>query len=147
MGAKPRRRDAWGRFLPERRIDVAAVRADYLGRTLSNEQIIEKHGISLSALHRLVVAEHWEPRAPRRIDPNDLAMRMLGLLENQVLYLEDNMTKVGATEAAVLGKLAMTLDKLIEIRRAENRYPRRAAEEIEGLRSKIAERLAELNAG
>jgi hypothetical protein len=147
--AATRPRDEKGRFLAGPPVDLDAARADYEAGGLKLPEIAEKYRISQSALHRLTVAGRWVPRAPRRVDPNDLVMRMLDVLGTQLGILEkaDMKDKNVAAEAAVLGRLATTLDKLIEMKRAEaKRQPRAQSNEMAALREKIAERIAELNA-
>ena len=146
--AATRPRDDKGRFLAGPPVDREAARADYEAGELTLPQIARKHRTSLSSLHRLQVAGGWAPRAPHRVDPNDLVMRMLNVLSTQLGSLEKAAMgdKNVAAEAAVLGKLATTLDRLIEMKRAEaKRQPRAQSSEMAALREKIAERIAELN--
>ena len=141
------RRDALGRFAARPVDDVEAIRRDYEESNKTRAQICADHNISPPALQRVITQGIWRRRAPRRVDPNDLMMRMFVVLGDQLTSLEKDMTKSGTAEAAVLGKLATTLDRLIAIKRAEAKHqPRQQSREIDELRSKIAERIAELNA-
>ena len=145
-----RKRDAIGRFTSPAgvEVDVEAVRADYEANVASVAEVAIKHAISASALQRLVVRHGWTPRAPHRVNPNDLLMRMFEALDTQMRDLETTMTDAGTSHAAMLSKLVTTLDKLIEIKDAEpgkRRASKRPSKVIDTLRSKIADRIAELN--
>jgi len=122
---------------------------DYEAGLLPLADVAIKHSISASTLHRLVVQGGWTPRAPHRIDPNDLIMRMFSALDAQMRDLETTMKDASGSHAGMLAKLVTTLDKLIEIKDAEARkryHGGRASKEVNELRAKIAERIAELNA-
>ena len=72
---------------------------------------------------------------------------MFRLLERQIKQLEENMTQTGEKEVAVLGKLASTLEKLIDIDNAElerSRTAHRSARKCSNLRNKLAQRIAQL---
>ena len=81
MAPTPRRRAANGRFAADAPADLGAIRADYEAGVLSITDLCIRHSISASAVHRLVVTHGWKPRAPHRIDPGDLIMRMFALLD------------------------------------------------------------------
>lgn len=147
-GRTARKRDALGRFAGQVAVNLEALHADYAARELTNQDVAIKHRISASTLHRYVVTLGWTPRAPHRIDPNDLVMRMFTALEAQMQDLETTMTTAGGSHAAILSKLVSTLDKLIVIKDAEaqkRRSSTRSSKVIEDLRSKIADRIAEFN--
>ena len=59
---------------------------------------------------------------------------MFRLLERQIIQLERDMDKTGEKEVAVLGKLASTLEKLIEIDRAERPQPPTRHKDMQELR-------------
>jgi hypothetical protein len=143
-----RQREANGRFAKEPGVDPELVRSDYEGNDLPLLDVALKHGISLSAIQRMVVGNGWRPRAPHRIDPNDLIVRMFAALDRQMRELEVTDMLTQGTQAGVLAKLVSTLDKLIEIKDAEARKRKdgqRTSRQVQQLRAKIAERIAELN--
>lgn len=145
---QPRQRSANGRFLKEPAAEQEQVRRDYEANRLPLPDVALKHGISLSAIHRMVVQNGWRPRAPHRIDPSDLIMRMFAALEMQMRELETMEMKTQGAQAGVLAKLVSTLDKLIEIKDAEagkRRSSTRSSKVIDELRAKLADRLAEFN--
>ena len=97
----------------------------------------------------MVVQNGWTPRAPHRIDPNDLVMRMFSALDTQLRDLETTTMDGNNSQAGMLARLVTTLDRLIEIKEVERRKRRsdgQASKEVTELRAKIAERIAELNA-
>ena len=144
-----RRREPNGRFASGTKPDLDVVRADYESGTLAIAEVAIKHSISASTLHRYVVQLGWTPRAPHRIDPNDLIMRMFSALDAQMRDLETTMKDANGSHAGMLAKLVTTLDKLIEIKDAEARKRRKgghASKEVSELRAKIAARIEELNA-
>lgn len=143
-----RLRGANGRFLRRGEIDHEAIRPDYEGDTLTVVQVAIKHRVSASTIHRLVVQHGWTPRAPHRIDPNDLIMRMFAALDAQMRDLESTMIDTNSAQVGMLNKLVATLDKLIEIKEVEasrNRRRGKPSAKVAELRSRIAERIAELN--
>ena len=143
-----RQREANGRFAREGVIDPELVRTDYEANVLPLPDVALKHGISLSAIHRMVVGNGWRPRAPHRIDPTDLITRMFAALDTQMRELEVMEMTTQGTQAGVLAKLVSTLDKLIEIKDAEGRKRKdgqRPSRQVNALRAKLAERIAELN--
>ena len=149
LDIKTRRRDARGRFLGEGRANREAVKIDYEANVLTTNEVAIKHSISASSLHRMVVQNGWTPRAPHRIDPNDLVMRMFSALDTQLRDLETTTMDGNNSQAGMLARLVTTLDRLIEIKEVERRKRRsdgQASKEVTELRAKIAERIAELNA-
>jgi hypothetical protein len=111
-------------------------------------EVAIKHRVSASTIHRLVVQYGWTPRAPHRIDPNDLIMRMFAALDAQMRDLESTMTDTNTAQVGMLSKLVATLDRLIEIKEVEasrNRRRSKPSAKVAELRSRIAERIAELN--
>jgi len=142
---RSRKRDAHGRFVADTAADIGVVHRDYDDLTLTTNEVCIRNAISASTLHRLVRQYHWTPRAPHRIDPNDLVQRMLEMVEIQIADMETTMTQAGSAEATTLGKLVTTLDRLILIKNAQAKRPRTASKEVRDLRAKLADRIAELN--
>jgi hypothetical protein len=142
-----RHKDARGRFLLETdAVDWSAVQAAYEGDSESIPDICGRFNISRSTLHRAVVRFGWRPRQPRRIDRRNVIMRMFRMLDSQIRNLEQNMTKAGDGEAALLGKLVTTLDKLIELQERERgrHSSRSAAGTMTDIKSRLIERIEEL---
>ncbi len=122
----------------------AAVREDYEAPLLTRREIIDKHGVVASTIQQWARAECWQMRQPHRIDPNDLVGRMLGLLDRQIADLETAMMN-GATEVAMLSKLVTTLDRVIALKDRTGKAQASPSRRVQTLRTRIADRLAELN--
>lgn len=130
------------------RSDPEAVHKDYDNHELSLIEVADKHKMSLSSLNRMRIKFGWKQRQARNIDPNDLLMRMFGILETQTIHMEKYMVRAGSTESAVLGRLVVTLDRLIVIKnKATKSHPSRRlrARDIDALRIQIADRVDELS--
>jgi hypothetical protein len=90
------------------------------------------------------------PRHPHRaIDRGAIIGRMFRLLDRQIIQLEHDMTSTGEKEVAVLGKLASTLEKLIDIDNAETagQPARGPGKDMRDLRNKLAARIEQLKRG
>lgn len=78
---------------------------------------------------------------------------MFRVLEKQVMDLEMEMTEMtrasrrsGGKEVVLLGKLATTLDKLMDLdgRAGEGRRTRQRTKEMQDIRNKLIERIEQL---
>jgi hypothetical protein len=126
-------------------VDWEAVRIDYEAKVLPVRQVAEQHGVAQWAMLHKAKAEGWKPRSvSRSVDRAGIIARMFRLLERQIIQLERDMDKTGEKEVAVLGKLASTLEKLIEIDRAERPQPPTRHKDMQELRDKLALRIAQL---
>jgi hypothetical protein len=127
-------------------VDWAAVRAEYETGEETLAVIAARHGITPSALSWRAKKQLWLSRyRTGNVDRPQIIKRMFRVLELQVLALEGNMEKTGEKEVAVLGKLASTLEKLIDIDNAATAVkPRAQRKDIEELRNKLAQRIAQL---
>lgn len=103
-------------------------------------------GISRSSLRQAAIAFEWRLRRPRVIDRTDVIERLFRLLDRQVRNLETDMSKAGPNEAAVLGRLVNSLDKLITIRDANTakRHPTRSAREMSDIKARLIARIEQL---
>ena len=127
---------------------VEAIRLDYDDRTIPIDDVCSRNAISRAQLYALIREERWPRRSPRRVDKHDLTQRLLIILEDEIAKLEEMMADMERDQSVVLGKLSVTLDRLIAIDRATapQRRPARDSKMIEDIRAKVAERLAQLNA-
>lgn len=141
-----RKRDEWGRFTVEHNAEFwPRVRQDYEQSHLTIAQMSVKHEVSQSTILQRAHDENWVRRRPRKIDPNDLVMRMLDLLDRQMVQLENDMNE-GSTEVAMLTKVAATLDKVLLLKdRTAGEELAASSKEADELRARIAERIRELN--
>lgn len=132
-------------------VDWGAVRADYEDRTVMVKAICASYCTTVSALYWRKNKEHWTPRrATRSADRQAIIGRMFRLLLRQVKHLEGRDVKeTGEKEVAVLGKLASTLEKLIDIDDAAAEPPKPAVQQrdMKELRHRLAIRIAQLKSG
>lgn len=137
----------WRRDINSEELDI--LRTVYEANEETVLTICERHRISKTRLRKLVIAHGWRPRSPRRIDPRDIIGRLFRLLDAQITEMEQNMTKASAGEAAVLGRLVATLDKLIGMKNAETaaRPKARRTKEISDIKAKLIERIEQLKRG
>jgi hypothetical protein len=133
--------------LPAR--DWAVIRPEYEGDGGTLEEIAARHHTSVRTLLRHAKEEGWLPRsAKRRVDRSAIIVRMFRVLERQIIFLDKDMKQSGEKEAAVLGKLASTLEKLIDIDNAASPgTPAVQQHDMKELRHKLARRIAQLRAG
>ncbi|MHB1104224.1 MAG: hypothetical protein ACYC0C_15925 [Devosia sp.] len=126
-------------------IDWDAARLDYESDALTTIGICRKYGIGhdVLAVHARRAKWHGEHRSGG-MDRSILIRQLFGVLEKQIKHLEGvDMTTTGEKEVAVLGKLAATLEKLIEIDgKATTKKPGAAqTKEMQDLRDKLVKRI------
>ena len=146
MSGRTLLRDALGHFVPLYDAAFRArVRTDYETSNLLLREITEKYRISATTIQDWVQAEGWVMRQPHHgVDPNNLVSRMLGLLDKQIAELEIVM-KNGTPEVAMLSKLVTTLDRVLALKERSAKVEKEPSRRVLTLRTKIADRLAELN--
>ncbi|RYE81805.1 MAG: hypothetical protein EOP19_17810 [Hyphomicrobiales bacterium] len=117
---------------------------DYLYARLTIAAICRKYGVSRGELLQRAVRHKWKTLRTDDTDREILIGMMLGVLEQQIGHLEKTeMTQTGDKEVAVLGKLATTLEKLIDIE-DKSRAPAGTGENMQELRNKLARRIENL---
>ena len=117
---------------------------DYYWGRITIPAICRKHGISRGELLQRAARHKWKTLRTHFTDRVILIGMMLGVLEQQIGHLEEvNMTRTGDKEVAVLGKLATTLEKLIDIE-DKSKAPAGAGENMQELRNKLARRIENL---
>ena len=120
------------------------VAEDYRWGRLTIPAMCRKHGIARNELLQRASKHKWKTLRDAGTDREILIGMMLGVLEQQIGHLETiEMTQTGEKEVAVLGKLATTLEKLIDI---EDRSKPRvgAGENMQEIRNKLAQRIENL---
>lgn len=128
--------------------DWAAIRVDVELGAMTYNAICRKHRVSRGELLRRIRDNRWSVA-----ERDDLASRRI-MIDGLFWALERQIDKLGETElgqdvskeAAVLHRLATTLEKLIEIDTASTgrKLNPRESREMTQLKTKIAERLDEL---
>jgi hypothetical protein len=122
--------------------DIAA--QDYYWGRLTIPAICRKHKTTRNELLQRAARHKWKTLRDDTTDRVILIGMMLGVLEQQIGHLETvEMTQTGDKEVAVLGKLATTLEKLIDIE-DKSRAPAGAGENMQDIRNKLAQRIANL---
>jgi hypothetical protein len=131
-------------------IDWQAVRAEYESGQGTVAAISARHHTTPKTLHNRATAGGWLRRNTRlEIDRASIIGRMFHLLERQMMQLEENMKEIGDKEVTVLGKLASTLERLIDIDNADRGATAGKVErqDMKELRHKLAQRIAQLKRG
>lgn len=136
--------------------DWHAVRADYDDGMLLAE-LYGKHRISSSQLSGRITKEAWPRRNRSRVvDRPMIITRMFRVLERQVVDLEMEMAEMtrnakrsGDKEVVLLGKLASTLDKLmdLDVRAGEGRRTKTRTKAMQDIHHKLIERIEQLKRG
>jgi len=127
---------------PEPNWDLVAV--DYLYDHMTIPALCRRHRISRGELLRRAARHKWKTLRQHDTDRLILINEMLGVLELQIGHLEEaKMTQTGEKEVAVLGKLATTLEKLIDIE-DKSKAPAGTGENMQELRNKLARRIENL---
>lgn len=129
--------------------DWGVIRLDYEGEGQTIREIAAHHHVSTRSLYKHAAEEGWRRRnAHRQVDRSAIITRMFRVLERQIISLDNNMKQTGEKEVAVLGKLASTLEKLIDIdNAAAPPNPVVQQHDMKELRHKLARRIAQLKAG
>ena len=130
--------------------ELEELRSFYEGNVEPVKWICERHGIGRTALHKLVLRHGWRQRHPRRINRSDVIERLMRLLDQQIRQLEETPANAGAGVATALSRLVNSLEKLIEMKRAEaSRRPerRRRPKEISDIKARLIERIEQLKRG
>lgn len=131
--------------------DWPAIRADYEDGEKSLKALAAEHKTTVAAIRARARRKLWSNwRRTGRVDRAHIIARMFHVIETQVIALEEHTKSAGDKEAAVLGRLANTLDKLIEIEtaaRIDNKPAGAAGRDMKELRDKLAERIAQLKRG
>ncbi|MDB5507332.1 MAG: hypothetical protein JWR75_1970 [Devosia sp.] len=126
---------------------VREVRHDYERGIGTRSEICEKFLITMNQLKWLVKREDWQRRSIHRVTARkQIIKRLFRILDHNLKHLESKMKTAGSPEVAMLGSLATTLGKLIELDTARQKSPRAksATKDIEALRRQIARRIDDL---
>jgi hypothetical protein len=127
-----------------------AVRKDFESDGLTDAGLCRKHNVDHDELWQHARKNKWRTEHRENgLDRIILIRLLFGLLERHIQKLEKvEMTEVSEKEAAVLGKLVSTMDKLIEIEGRTGRTTGpRETREMQDLRNKLARRIDRLKQG
>lgn len=122
--------------------DTVAI--DYQTGHLTLPALCRKHGITRSTLLLRATRHKWRTLRTEDTDRLILIDMLFGALERQIAHLETvEMTRTGDKEVVVLGKLAATLEKLVDIE-DRSKAPAGSGENMKELRIKLARRIENL---
>lgn len=127
-------------------VDWVAVRIAYEARDETEVQIRQRFSITEGKLRRRREKEHWIKRSARTIERGTLVMAMMRVLARQITILEKQMTGPIDKEATLLGTMAKTLEKLMELEKADAAQ-RPTQKDLTDLRNKVAKRIEQLTRG
>jgi hypothetical protein len=125
----------------------APIQADYETGSETLDAVVEKYDITKGALMWRAKTHVWRRRNKRMgASGPSLLARLFRLLERQVFQLESETSPMSDKEAAMLGRVAATLEKLMQIENASAspKAPKPHSKDLEELRKKVARRFEEL---
>lgn len=127
--------------------DWEAIRAEYEDRKVTVTDLMVRHKISRTRLYGEAARRGWKLRRPGAVaSRRTLIYRMRRMLELQIAHMEMHMTGFDEKEVALLGNMARTLEKLVELdekgqtKKSENKR----SKEMTQLRKKLADRIDHL---
>ena len=100
-------------------VDWAAVQLDYEQRNGSLSEICARFGITEAQMRFRRERHGWNLRNDWHLRTGPLINRMMRVLDGQVRALEKQMTEPVDKNAALLGIMTKTLEKLIELDTAQ----------------------------
>lgn len=125
-------------------VDWAAVQLDYEQVNGSLPQICERHGISEAQLRYRRERHGWTMRNDWSLRIAPLINRMMRVLDGHVRQLEKQMTDPVDKNAALLGTMTKTLEKLIEINAGQQAIKPTRQKEMSDIRNKLVARIEQL---
>ncbi len=125
---------------------IEAVRIDYRADEISLVAMQKKHHLTESRLKWMIEQQGWPRRSPKPLGRARIIARMFRLLEWQIDYLETNMKTTGEKEVTVLGRLAGTLGRLIDIenKAGKSKPSARQARDMLDIRNRLIKRIEQL---
>jgi uncharacterized membrane protein YgaE (UPF0421/DUF939 family) len=124
-------------------VDWLAIRIAYEARDCTEEELRRQHGVTEGQIRYRREKENWVKRSTRKIERGTLITRMMSVLARQVSILERQMNGQIDKEAALLGTMTKTLEKLMELERADAAQ-RPSQKDLTELRAKVAKRIEQL---
>jgi hypothetical protein len=126
-----------------RQVDWAAVRIAYEARDSTEAEIRALFDITENQLRYRREKENWTKRSARKVERGALIMAMMRVLARQIALLEKQMNGPIDKQATLLGTMAKTLEKLMELEKSDAAQ-RPAQKDLTDLRSKVAKRIEQL---
>jgi hypothetical protein len=132
----------------------ALIKAAYQAPDETVDEIAARLNTSRAAIMRRAKREGWVRRRPsNNIDRPLIIVRLFRVLERQVIDLETEAVEMtqaerrsGEKEAALMGKLAANLEKLValDLKLGAAEPKRRSTKEMQSIRQKLIERIEQL---
>ncbi|MGV8856718.1 MAG: hypothetical protein ACOH2L_19040 [Devosia sp.] len=119
----------------------AAIREEYEGRQFLPAVICKRYGITPAQLRYRREVEGWLSARARIVRHDDLAARMLKLLDKQIRRLEMATDEPIDKQARVLSLQVRSLDKLIELGATQRNAEPASKKDMTDLRNKLAKRI------
>lgn len=133
--------------MPQAEIDWPAIRVAYEAKEKPVDAIAAEFSVQRSAIYNRARRDGWQARKPNKpASRQNLIARLSAMLESQIAHLETTMTPGDDKEIALLGTMARTLEKLIELDKKDERAKPAAARdrEMTAMRKKLAARINDL---
>jgi len=125
-------------------VDWAAVQLDYEQSNGSLPELCARFGITEAQLRYRRERHGWQLRHDWSLRVGPLISRMMRVLDGQVRALEKQMTEPVDKNAALLGTMTKTLEKLIELDTAQQAKRPAQQKEMSDIRNKLAARIEQL---
>ncbi|MEX1180769.1 MAG: hypothetical protein WEB63_08175 [Cucumibacter sp.] len=137
---------------PDAPIDWQAIKRDYEAGKSAVTAIEARYGVTQAQLYWRADQDGWTKRRRfARVSRTQLIARLFHVLETQISKLEERMTQkpFGEQEVRILSNMSRSLDKLIEMDKAERkgkvRVRSRTGRSMEDLRRELTERIVKLS--
>ena len=129
--------------------DWASIRAAYESGEGTIASICERFDVTKGALEHRSEIDRWVPRNARHANFRSVLLgRMFTVLDKQVQQLaKDDMEKGIDKQAALLGTMAKTLEKLMELDRLDRGNAPKQKKDMRELRERLVRRIDELRQG
>lgn len=127
--------------------DWAAIRTAYETTPERLTQLAARFGVHWQAINARVQRESWKQHvAGTGGDRQSLIDRLIKMLERQIAYLEAAMKTSDEKEVTLLGNMARTLEKLIDLdaKLAGKKPDKKRDRELEDIKRKLADRIDQL---
>jgi len=127
--------------------DWAAIRTAYETTPERLTQLAARFSVHWQAINARVLKEGWKQHdAGRSGDRQSLIDRLITMLERQIGYLEAAMKTSDEKEVTLLGNMARTLEKLIDLdaKVAGKKPDKKRDRELEDIKRKLADRIDQL---
>lgn len=127
--------------------DWAAIRTAYETTPERLTQLAARFEVHWQAINARVQREGWSHHdAGKSGDRQSLIDRLITMLERQIGYLEASMKTSDEKEVTLLGNMARTLEKLIDLdaKVAGKKPDKKRDRELEDIKRKLADRIDQL---